>query len=120
AFATSHASGEENSMKNGKASLFIVYLRFGTQKDRTTEFMAEHVEWIRSGMDDGVFLCAGTLPHGEGGVLLAYGLAQETLEQRLTKDPFVEHDVVTVEVVPISVGLMQEKAAFLTGSLTTP
>lgn len=103
-------------MKKAVASLFIVYLRFGAQKVRAAEFMAEHVEWIGRGMDEGVFLCAGSLSDRQGGVVLAYGLEQETLERRLAEDPFVEHGVVTVEIVPVSVGLMQEQAAFLTGS----
>lgn len=100
-------------MKKGNASLFIVYLRFGVQKDRATEFMGKHVEWIRAGIDDGVFLFAGSLPDGHGGVLLAYGLTQESLKERLDDDPFVANEVVTVEIVPVSLGLTQERVDFL-------
>ena len=107
-------------MKKGNAAVFIVYLQFGAHKERASEHMDEHVAWLRGGLDDGVFLFGGSLPNRRGGVLLAYGLTQDALERRLDGDPFVRHGVVTVEVIPVAVGMTQEGAEFLTAARTTP
>ena len=106
-------------MREGNATVFIVYLKFGDDKEPASEHMDEHVVWLRNGLDDGVFLFGGSLPNRQGGVVLAYGLTQDALERRLDDDAFVKHGVVTVEVVPVAVGLMQERAEFLTASGTT-
>ncbi len=103
-------------MNESPTSLFIVSLKFTEKKARAPELMDEHVLWIRQGLSDEVFLCAGSLPDKQGGVLLACGLTREALERRLGDDPFVKHGVVTAEVVPVSVGLVQERARFLFGS----
>ena len=95
-------------MNKNNATLHIVYLRFGTHRDRATEFMDEHVDWIRGGIDEGAFLCAGSLQDHQGGVVIAFGLEEEALDRRLAEDPFVAHGVVAVEKVPVSVGLMQD------------
>ncbi|MDX2681655.1 YciI family protein [Streptomyces sp. NY05-11A] len=76
--------------------------------------MAEHQDWIRRGMDDGVFLLVGSIRPGQGGVVLATGPTPQALQTRVAEDPFVVHDVVTAEVIEIDPNLTDPRLPFLT------
>ncbi len=83
--------------------MFIVQLKFSTNKTSAPEFMTAHNEWIAQGFADGVFLCVGSLVPAAGGLLLATGASREELEARVNSDPFVQNNVVTVEIAEIDV-----------------
>lgn len=92
-------------MTSPGTSLFIVFLRFGENRARAQDLMQEHVSWLQQGIDDKVFLCAGSLSNRQGGAIIAQGIELDSLEQRLTNDPFVREGVVTVEITPVSVSM---------------
>nr|WP_222109363.1 hypothetical protein [Streptomyces cupreus] len=77
--------------------------------------MAEHQNWIRKGVDDGVFLLVGSIQPGQGGAVLATGITLEDLQARLAQDPFVVHDVVAAEVIEIAPNLTDPRLEFLKG-----
>ena len=83
--------------------MFIVQLKFSTNKTAAPEFMAAHNDWITEGFNDGVFQCVGSLVPAAGGALLAIGESQEELEARINADPFVQNDVVIAEITEIDV-----------------
>lgn len=78
--------------------------------------LAGHQDWIRRGVDDGVFLLVGVgVRPGQGGAVLATGLTPEALRARGAEDPFVVHDVVTAEVLGNVPNLTDPRPAFLAG-----
>ena len=83
--------------------MFIVQLKFSSNKSAAPEFMTAHNEWIAQGFADGVFLCVGSLVPPAGGVLLATDASREELETRVNSDPFVQNNVVTVEISEVHV-----------------
>lgn len=81
--------------------MHMIFLRFGPKRAQASQWMAAHKEWIGQGIADGVFLFAGSLDDGQGGAVLATGEAREQLAARVSRDPFVEHGVVTADIVAI-------------------
>jgi uncharacterized protein YciI len=95
--------------------MFIVQLKFSTNKTAAPEFMAAHNEWIAQGFDDGVFQCVGSLVPAAGGALLAIGKNRAELEARINEDPFVQNKVVDVELIEIDVKKTIPSLAILKG-----
>lgn len=95
--------------------MFIVFLRFSKEKDRASELIAAHNEWLARGMAEGVFLLVGSLLPRAGGVLVANDTTRADLEDRVRDDPFVANDVVSFEVFEISCKKADPRLAFLLG-----
>jgi uncharacterized protein YciI len=96
--------------------MFVVFLRFGSQKARAAEFMEAHNRWIQEGIAAGAFLVVGSLKPQAGGAILAYGLSGEELHARVQEDPFVQHGVVSAEIHEIAPARADERLAFLLGA----
>lgn len=93
--------------------MFIVLLRFSSNKARAGALMDGHNAWLGKGFDEGVFILAGSLKPAGGGAILAQGLTREALESRLADDPFVAQDVVSIEVHEVAPGLTDQRLSFL-------
>ncbi len=93
--------------------MFVVLLKFSSERDRAGEFMAAHNAWIQRGLDEGVFLLTGSLHPGLGGAVLADGVNRQDLQQRVDEDPFVVHGVVAAEILEIAPGRTDERLNFL-------
>ena len=93
--------------------MFVVLLRFGENKPGAPKHMDAHNAWIKQGMDDGVFLVVGSLQPNAGGAILAHGVSRDELETRVSKDPFVKHDVVNAEILEIDPKRADERLGFL-------
>ncbi|GAA0672116.1 YciI family protein [Kitasatospora atroaurantiaca] len=93
--------------------MFVVLLRFSDNKSAAGQHMAGHQEWIKRGLDDGVFLLVGSIQPGLGGAVLAHNTSLEELQKRVDEDPFVAHDVVTPEIIEIAPGMADERLSFL-------
>jgi len=93
--------------------VFIVLLRFSTNKAAATDFMAAHNGWIAAGFEDGVFQCVGSLKPEGGGAILAAGENRDEIEARVKADPFVVNDVVTAEVIEVDVKKTTSALEFL-------
>ncbi len=59
------------------------------------------------------FLLAGGLPPNAGGAIFAHHASPEEGEARVEDDPFVAKGVVSVEILAISPGRIDERLAFL-------
>lgn len=81
--------------------MFVVILRFAENKGQASAFMDAHNQWIKRGFDDGIFLMVGSLQPGLGGSIIAHGLSRETIETRVSEDPFVVENIVTAEILEI-------------------
>ena len=95
--------------------MFIVFLRFSEDKDRISQFMAGHLEWIKRGFDDGIFLLVGSLHPNLGGGILAYNTSRSDLQSRVNDDPFVVENIVRAEIVEMTASRADERLAFLLG-----
>ncbi len=93
--------------------MFVVLLRFSTQRDRAGEWMQAHNAWIQRGFDEGVFLLVGSLQPGQGGALLADVPKREALQRRVDDDPFAVHGVVAAEILEITPGRADARLSFL-------
>ena len=77
------------------------------------EFMAGHNEWVSKGIEDGVFLIVGSLKPRQGGTIIAHAETPEALELRVAADPFVRENVVSAEILELSVNKVAEGLEFL-------
>jgi uncharacterized protein YciI len=82
-------------------------------KHQANELMAGHNQWVASGVAEGVFLLVGSLQPRLGGTVVAHNTTREELEARLQADPFVAHDVVTVELFEVKPAKADPRLAFL-------
>ena len=93
--------------------MFIILLKFSTNKSQASEFMAGHREWLKKGFEDGVFLLAGSLEPDLGGGILADSTTLPDLEERVKSDPFVAQNIVSSEILELSPGRTSEQLKFL-------
>ncbi|AWK11855.1 hypothetical protein DDQ41_26320 [Streptomyces spongiicola] len=93
--------------------MHVALLRFSANKSAAAEHMEGHQNWIRRGVEEGVFLLVGSIQPGQGGAVLAAGLTLEDFRARVAEDPFVVHDVVTAEIIEITPNLTDPRLAFL-------
>lgn len=93
--------------------MFIVFLRFSSNKGQAGQFMEGHKEWIKRGIDDGVFLLVGSLQSNSGGVILAHNTSLSDLKNRVSDDLFVAENVVMEEIIEVTPSNADERIRFL-------
>lgn len=93
--------------------MFVVILRSAANKSRAPEHMEGHQEWIRQGVEDGVFLLVGSLQPAQGGAVLVHDTTLDELRERVAADPFVVHEVVAAEIIEIAPNTTDPRLAFL-------
>lgn len=93
--------------------MFLVLLRFAGNKSAAGQHMEGHQKWIQRGLDDGVFLLAGSIRPGQGGAVLAHGTSLAELQGRVGADPFVAENVVSAEIIDIAPGAADDRLSFL-------
>ena len=95
--------------------MFIILLKFSSNKGQAGQYMEVHKEWIRRGFDDGLFLMAGSLQPNLGGGIVGYNTSLPDLQIRVNADPFVANQVVSAEILEITPARTDERLAFLLG-----
>lgn len=95
--------------------MFVVLLKFSSNKANAGQLMAGHQDWIKRGFDDGVFALVGSLQPNLGGGLLAHNLSLSELRDRVSEDPFVAEDVVSADIIEIAPSRTDERLTFLVG-----
>jgi len=95
--------------------MFIVLLKFSSNKEQAKQFMEGHNAWIRRGLDDDVFLLVGSLQPNLGGGIVAHNSSLQDLQDRVNEDPFVVENVVSAEVLEITPAKTDERLKFLLG-----
>lgn len=93
--------------------MHIVFLKFTSNKGLAGEYRDGHKAWLQRGFADGVFLLAGSLEPGLGGMILAHKCSREELEARVKDDPFVENSVVEMEIHEVDPARADERLQFL-------
>ncbi len=93
--------------------MFIVLLKFSSNKSQAGPFMEGHKAWIKRGMDVGVFLLVGSLQPNLGGGIVANNTSLPDLQSRVKGDPFVVENVVSAEILEITPSKADERLKFM-------
>lgn len=93
--------------------MHIILLRFSDNRQNATQHLPGHKAWLKRGIEDGVFLMAGTLGSNLGGAILAHGVSLAKIQDRVNEDPFVRENVVRVEVLGFAPSVASENFRFL-------
>ena len=93
--------------------MFVILLKFSENKSKAGEYMDGHNQWIKQGFEDGVFLLAGSLQPNSGGSVIAHNTSISELQERVSNDPFVSENVVSVEILEIDPKKADERLSFL-------
>jgi len=93
--------------------MFVVLLKFSSNKGNAGLFMEGHKDWIKRGFDDGVFLLVGNLQPNFGGAIIAHNTSLADLRQRVNDDPYVAENVVAAEILEIAPARTDERLKFL-------
>lgn len=93
--------------------MFVVLLKFSSDRGQAGQFMEAHRQWIRRGFDDGVFLLAGNLQPTLGGAILVHNTSRSELEARVNDDPFVTQNIVSAEIIEIAPSRADARLEFL-------
>lgn len=94
--------------------MYVVFLRFSTNKAQAPAQMEGHNAWLRRGFEAGAFVLAGSLQPGLGGAILVRDMPRADVETWVAADPFVAQGVVSPEIIEITPGLTDDRLAFLT------
>ena len=93
--------------------MFIVLLKFPDNKGKASQIIERHKEWIKRGIDDGVFLLVGSLQTKLGGGIVAHDTSLPDLQIRVNNDPFVIENVVSAEILEITPSKADARLNFL-------
>ena len=93
--------------------MFIILLKFSTNKGQASLFMEGHNAWIKRGFDDGIFLMVGSLQPNLGGGIMAHNTTLSDLESRVHNDPFVAENIVSAEIFEITPAKADDRLQFL-------
>lgn len=99
--------------------MFIILLKFSRNKSQAGQFMDGHDQWIKQGLEDGVFLLIGSLQPQLGGAVIAHNCSREEVENRVAQDPFVAEGIVSAEILEITPAKTDQRLDFLLGE-TSP
>ena len=94
--------------------IYVVVLTYVKPLEEVDAQIPAHVEWLKKGYADGVFLASGRRVPRNGGVILAKCDSLESLEERLSQDPFQKLNIATVDIIPFEASM---KAQFLENML---
>lgn len=95
--------------------MFIVLLRFSSNKALASQFVEGHKQWLQRGFDDGVFVLSGSLQPDQGGGIMAHATSHAELQERVSRDPFVAEGVVSAEILELTPSRADERLQFLRG-----
>jgi uncharacterized protein YciI len=95
--------------------MFVVLLRFSSNKGQASRFMEGHKQLINRGFEDGVFLLVGNLQPNLGGGIVAHNTSLSDLQGRVNADPFVAGNVVSAEILEITPSRADERLRFVGG-----
>ncbi|TPG64772.1 YciI family protein [Ewingella americana] len=80
--------------------LYIAVLSYVKPLSEVDALLPAHVEWLRKGYDDGIFILSGRRNPRTGGVILARGSSIEEIQARMKEDPLQHQGLATLEITP--------------------
>lgn len=94
-------------------AMFIVTLTYLKPVEEIDALMNDHVEWLRKGYDEGLFIASGRRVPRTGGVILARSGDEQALRDNLARDPFVIHGAARCDVVEFTASMTAPGAEVL-------
>ena len=91
---TTHYPGRNRS------TIPVVVLTYIKPLEEVDAQLAAHVEWLKQGYAEGIFLASGRKIPRSGGVILAKGDDMAALQNRLRLDPFQQSGVAKADIIP--------------------
>ncbi|ECG0110747.1 hypothetical protein DDQ45_25775 [Salmonella enterica] len=88
--------------------IYVVVLTNVKPPEEVDSQIPEHVEWLKKGYSDGVFLASGRRVPRNGGVIIAKCDSAESLEERLRQDPFQKLNIAKAEMIPFEATMKAE------------
>ena len=93
--------------------MFIVQLKFSSNKGQASQFMEGHKKWLKRGFDDDGFLLDGSIEPNLGGEIVAHNTSLSDFQGRVNDDPFVAENVVSQEILEIAPWRTDERLELL-------
>ena len=93
--------------------MFVIQLRFSTNKANASQFIDGHNAWLKDGFAKGTFLLAGTIQPKLGGAILAHNATLDQIQAIIKEDPFVSECVVAAEIIEITPSKAAPQLEFL-------
>lgn len=90
------------------STLYVAVLTYVRPLEEIDAHIPEHVEWLKLGYRDGVFLASGRRVPRTGGIILAKGASLKEIEERMRQDPFQKLGLATVEILPFEPSMTAE------------
>lgn len=97
-------------MDSKMSVIYVIILNYVKPFNEVDKQIPAHIEWLKKGYADGIFLASGRKLPRTGGVILAQCESINVLEERLRQDPFQKLGLASVEIIPFEASM---KAAFL-------
>ena len=85
--------------------MFIVTLTYLKPVEDIDALMHDHVEWLKRGYEEGLFIASGRRVPRTGGVILARSGDEQALRDNLARDPFIVHGAARADVVEFSASM---------------
>jgi len=79
--------------------MFIVTLDYIRPLEELDALMAQHVAWLKTHYDDGLFIASGRQVPRKGGVILARSGDRDGLQAVLARDPFVLNGAARTDIM---------------------
>lgn len=90
------------------STVYIVILTYIKPLEEIDAAIPAHVEWLKKGYAEGIFLASGRRVPRIGGVILAKCESLASLEERLREDPFQRLQLATSEIIPFEPSMKTE------------
>lgn len=101
------------------STIAVVILTYVKPLEEVDAQLTAHVEWLKQGYADGIFLASGRKIPRSGGVILAKGDDLDALQNLLSQDPFQQSGVAKVEIVPFEATMASPRCRLSCSALKT-
>ncbi|MFM0643892.1 YciI family protein [Paraburkholderia bryophila] len=79
--------------------MYLIVSQYVVEPAKVDPHRKSHSEWVAKYIGDGTFIAAGPRESKTGGVIIAKGIDQTTLNTILAEDSFVVQKLVEIEIV---------------------
>ncbi|MDB5524348.1 MAG: hypothetical protein JWM58_2111 [Rhizobium sp.] len=81
--------------------MLILSLTYIAPLEKADEQMNAHMEWVKKGYDDGLFIASGRKVPRTGGLILARG-ERAAMDAFCATDPFVVHGIAQYDITEVA------------------
>lgn len=93
--------------------MFIISLTYTADLREIDNHLFAHLEWLKQYYDKEVFLVSGRKDPPSGGIIVAYGVTRETLQEIIEEDPFYKANIADYEIIAFTPRMMAKAMEFV-------